>query len=160
MINSANWWRFGKKNQAKYNRKSSCGMREAIPGIALNLKTNCLLTLSTLQATSHRPLLNIDCESAGIYVKKYNRKEMNEGVYIYAFIIFYSKMQTFQYINGLKSNGTLKDNSSTTNLEWNPKRQHYRVKMPVYIDNCTSKLRGVAAEGGSGVLNLAEVKIL
>ena len=64
---------------------------------------------------------------------------------------FYSKMQTFQYINGLKSNGTLKDNSSTTNLEWNPKRQHYRVKMPVYIDNCTSELGGVAEEGGSGV---------
>ena len=59
------------KNQAKYERESSCGMREAIPGIALNLKTNCLLTLSTLLATSHRPLLNIDCESAGIYVKKY-----------------------------------------------------------------------------------------
>ena len=34
------------------------------------------------------------------------------------------------------------------------------VKMPVYIDNCTSKLRGVAAEGGSGVLSLAKVKIL
>ena len=60
-----------KKNQAKYERESSCGMREAIPGIALNLKTNCHLTLSTLLATSNGPLLNIDCESAGIYFKKY-----------------------------------------------------------------------------------------
>ena len=65
-------------------------MRDAIPGIALNLKTNYLLTLSTIQATSHRQLLNIDCESAGTYTLQniYNRKKMNEGVYIYAFIIF------------------------------------------------------------------------
>ena len=80
MTNSANWWSLGKKNQAKYERKSSCCMREAIPGIISNLKKNCLLTFSTLQPTSHRPLLNVDCESAGIYVKNiYNRKEMNEG---------------------------------------------------------------------------------
>ena len=32
------------KNKAKYERKSFCGMREAIPGISLNLKTNRLLT--------------------------------------------------------------------------------------------------------------------
>ena len=89
------------KNQAKYDRKSSCGTREALPGSALNLKANCLLTLSTLQATSHRPLLNVDCKSAGVYVKNiYDRKEINKGVYIYAFIIFYNERQTLQYING------------------------------------------------------------
>ena len=58
---------FGQKIKPNINGKALVVCARLIQ--ALNLKTNCLLTLSTLQATSHRPLLNVDCKSAGIYVK-------------------------------------------------------------------------------------------